>query len=105
MADDGHAPVDVNEELRESPREVVHEPIWEAAQGGLQVLGELTVVVFLELACTQGQRCQVRHSMLIGKSQVGVGTSRSSLVQSQPLPAQHTLLRMALKRSRTELPW
>ena len=50
------------------------------------MLGELTVVVFLEWACTQGERCQVRHSMLTVKSQVGVGTSRSSLVQSQPLP-------------------
>ena len=52
MADNVHAPVDVDEELGEPSSEVVHKPIWEAAQGGLEVFRKLTVVVFLWRAHT-----------------------------------------------------
>lgn len=50
VADNGHAPVDVDKELGEPSGEVVHKPIRHTAQGGLDMLRELAVVVFLRWA-------------------------------------------------------
>ena len=127
MADNGHAPVDVDKELGEPSSEVVHKPIRHNAQGGLDVLRELAVVVFLRWAHSDNGDWYNTYSMVIGlwgdlrmssctlsirhcpitaRCTVHVMLPPPPITVTPPLaPPPHTLLRMALKRSRTELPW